>query len=324
MSDRPAPPPEVVALADARALARAGRDFAEADRILAGIEAAGWRVVDRGLSYSLVRAHPPDVIDPAGVRYGWSGSVPSRLGTPPGAPATVVIVATDEPARARDAIDVLGAQAQTGTHVVVVVGGELDPPGASVAGRPVETVRTVGSLGVAGAANAGIRRADGRVVILLDPSLETPRGDIVGPLIAALDDEGVAVAGARGLVTDDLRRFDDAPAGDVDAIAWGCLAFRRDEWAGRGPLDEHFADDRTLAVWWSLVLRDEGEGVRPRRAIALAGLPLDRLERPEADAERDPAAAESPDHERRRRRDGYRVLDRFGRRGDLARAELDP
>ncbi len=322
MSDRPGPPPEVVALADARALARAGREFAEADRILAEIGAAGWQVVDRGLSYSLVRAHPPDVVDPAGIRYGWSGSVPSRLDTPPGAPATIVIIAGDDTAGVDHALAVLAAHAMPGTHVVVV--GGFDARAVADADRPVETVRTAGPLGIAGAANAGIRRADGRLVVLLDPSLETPWGDVVGPLVGALADDGVAVAGARGLVTYDLRHFDDAPAGDVDAIAWGCLAFRRDEWAARGPLDERFADGRSLAAWWSLVLRDEGEGSPPRRALAVAGLPLDRLERLEPDAGGGPTAATRPDRERRRRRDGYRILDRFGHRGDLARARPAP
>jgi len=33
----------------------------------------------------------------------------------------------------------------------------------------------------------------------------------------------------------DLRHFEAAPAGDVDAIEGYCLAFRRDDFAARGP-----------------------------------------------------------------------------------------
>ena len=65
--------------------------------------------------------------------------------------------------------------------------------------------------------------------------------------------------------------FDDAPAGDVDAIEGYCIAFRRADVAARGPLDEHFRFYRNLDIWWSLVLRDEGEGTAPRRAVAVDG-----------------------------------------------------
>ena len=49
------------------------------------------------------------------------------------------------------------------------------------------------------------------------------------------------------------------------------MAFRRADAAARGPLDERFRFYRNLDIWWSLVLRDEGEGEPPRRAVALAG-----------------------------------------------------
>jgi cysteinyl-tRNA synthetase len=45
-----------VALADARQAARAGRDFAEADRLRDEIAAAGWVVRDAAGGYELVRA----------------------------------------------------------------------------------------------------------------------------------------------------------------------------------------------------------------------------------------------------------------------------
>ena len=54
------------------------------------------------------------------------------------------------------------------------------------------------------------------------------------------------------------------------------MAFRRADAADRGPLDERFRFYRNLDIWWSLVLRDEGEGEPPRRAVAVDGLPADR------------------------------------------------
>src|SRR5206468_4196928 len=48
-------PPDIVELAELRQQARAGRDFAEADRLRAEIEAAGWELRDEPGGYSLVR-----------------------------------------------------------------------------------------------------------------------------------------------------------------------------------------------------------------------------------------------------------------------------
>src|SRR5438874_77663 len=80
-----------------------------------------------------------------------------------------------------------------------------------------DVVWTSVRLGHAAALNAGIRRASGAVVILLDSSVE-PLGDFVAPLTGALDDPGVAVTGPWGLRSGDLRHFAEAAAGDVDAI----------------------------------------------------------------------------------------------------------
>ena len=38
----------------------------------------------------------------------------------------------------------------------------------------------------------------------------------------------------------------------------------------RGPLDERFRFYRNLDIWWSLVLRDQGEDAPPRRAVRIA------------------------------------------------------
>ncbi len=129
--------------------------------------------------------------------------------------------------------------------------------------------------------------------------------------MAALDDETVAVAGGWGIVSADLRRFEDAPAGDVDAIEGYCLAFRRADGAARGPLDERFRFYRNLDIWWSLVLRDEGEDAPARRAVALGGLPLTRHEH------RGYTSLPSDERDRQSKRNFYRIIDRFGWRTDL-------
>jgi len=46
-------------MAHERSAARAAKQWAEADRIRGEIEAAGWKVVDRGTDFALEPAHPP-------------------------------------------------------------------------------------------------------------------------------------------------------------------------------------------------------------------------------------------------------------------------
>jgi hypothetical protein len=315
-------PEEILAAAHDRAAARAAGEWGEADRLRAEIEAAGWKIVDRGTDFALSPATPPDVADEGRRRYGATANVPSRLDEPEAGIASVVLLATDWPDDLERALTGLRQHAPDGTSIVVVAdapsdeqaaaleafdaqGGEADP------GRlPVELVWTSERLGHGAATNIGIRRASAPVVILLDTSLE-PVGDIVTPLVEVLADPTVAVVGGWGITSSDLRRFADAPAGDVDAIEGYCQAFRRADYIERGPLDERFRFYRNLDIWWSLVLRDEGEDGAPRRAVRLDGLPIERHEH------RGWTSLGDDERDRQSKRNFYRIIDRFGSRRDL-------
>ncbi len=218
-----AAPDHVRAWAHERSQARAARDWTEADRLRTEIEAAGWRIVDRGTDFSLEPIHPPDVVEDGRARYGSSASVPSRLAEPDSAVATVVLLAADQPADLARTLAALRAFAPANTEVVLVADGAspdqeaalLAPDGpaaAEIGGRPVEIAWTSQPLGYAAALNIGLHRASGRIVILLDTSIE-PTGDLVSQLVQALDDRSVAVAGPWGITSDDLRRFVEAPPG---------------------------------------------------------------------------------------------------------------
>ena len=312
-------PDEVLAAAHARSRARAARNWAEADRLRTEIEAAGWKVVDRGTDFALSPANPPDIEERGRVRYGSSSSVPSRHDETPVGTVSVVVLATEHPADLERALGPLRDYAPDGTQLVVVANDPSDEQTAALeaieqldAGAPgvaTEVVWTSARLGHAAALNAGIRRCSAPVVVLLDTSIE-PRGDILSPLVAALEDADVGIAGGWGIVSDDLRRFRDAPSGDVDAIEGYLLAFRRSDYADRGPLDEAFRFYRNLDIWWSLVLRDGGEEGPARRAVAV-DVPAERHEHR--------GWASLPDAERDRlsKRNFYRIIDRFGSRRDL-------
>jgi hypothetical protein len=315
-------PDEILTAAHDRARARSARDWTEADRLRGVIEAAGWKIVDRGTDFALTPALAPTVEESGGlVRYGSSRDVPSRLDEPSSGVGTIILVATDWPADVDRAIAGLTAHSPDGVSTVVVADGATPEQEAALGamterseGGTIEIVRTSERLGQAAALNSGFRRATGPVVVVLDSSVE-PTGDVVGPLVRALDDPTVGVAGGWGIVSDDLRRFRDAPVGDVDAIEGYALAFRREDIAARGPLDERFRFYRNLDIWWSLVLRDEGEERAPRRAVSVE-MPAIRHEH------RDWASVPEAERERLSKRNFYRIIDRFGWRRDLARPAI--
>ena len=306
---RPRIPDEVLTAAHERSKARAARDWATADRLRGEIEAAGWTVVDRGTDFALSPAAPPDVEEGSRVRYGASMNVPSRLDDGPVGVATVVLIATDWPADIERAITALSTTSPDGTSIVVVADDPSDEQGEALDAADVDVAWTSERLGHGAATNIGIRRATGPVVILMDPSVE-PTGDVVTPLVRALDDHGVAVAGGWGITSTDLRTFTDAPAGDVDAVEGYLMAFRRSDAAARGPLDERFRFYRNLDIWWSLVLRDAGEGNPPRRAVSV-DVPVTRHEH------RGWASLSEEERTRQSKRNFYRIIDRFGSRRDL-------
>ena len=314
------PPDEIEALARERANARASRDFARADVLRASIEAAGWRVMDRGMAYRLEPAAPPTIEDVGVVRHGSAETVPSLLDEPASARFTVLLVADDQPGDLARILGGLRAHVPSGTQVLLVANdpspeqAERLAPGspdlAPVAGIDPEVVWTSARLGHAIALNAGLRRARGAVVVLAGPSVEVT-GDALTPLIDAFADPSVAVAGGFGVAGPDLRHLDKAAGLDVDAVDATWLAFRRTEIATLGPLDGKFVSDRWLDTWWSLVLRTGADpDLPPRRALRLE-LPLVRHEQ---DGAVSPAVAE---RDRLARRNFYRVLERFRDRADL-------
>src|SRR5437764_631315 len=136
------------------------------------------------------------------------------------------------------------------------------------AGRTVEAVEVgQGPDGGFGAAhNAALARATGDVVVLVDTSLELT-GDLLGALVAGLDDPTVAVAGPFGLTTADLCDYEERTTGDVAAVQGYCLAARRSDLRAIGGVQEAFTWYRNADIDLSLRLRTLGEPP-VRRAVA--------------------------------------------------------
>src|SRR5207248_167495 len=106
----------------------------------------------------------------------------------------------------------------------------------------------------------------GALVVLVDTSLEIT-GDLLGAVVAALDDPTVAVTGPYGLVTDDLCDYEERTAGDVAAVQGYCLAARRADLVSAGGVRESFTFYRNADIDLSLRLRTLREPVR--RAVAV-------------------------------------------------------
>jgi GT2 family glycosyltransferase len=178
-----------------------------------------------------------------------------------------------------------------------------------LAGRGAERLRVVEldpQLGFAGAVNAGIEAAAGEVVVLFDPGVEL-RGDAISPLLEALDDQSVVVAGPFGLRgKGTMKEFESSEEPEVDAIEGYCMAFRRADALAAGGFDQRFRFYRIADVEFSFRLRDRGG-----RAIAVPGLPIEKHEH------RLWESTEPAERDRLSKRNMYRFLDRWRDREDL-------
>ena len=96
-----------------------------------------------------------------------------------------------------------------------------------------------GPIGDSAAKNAGLRISRGTNLILIDSCVEVT-GDILGPILEALEDDSIGIVGPWGLKSMDLKSFEEKTSGKVDAMQAYCFAFRRDTLGVVGFLDESF------------------------------------------------------------------------------------
>ncbi|MEX1263941.1 MAG: glycosyltransferase [Actinomycetota bacterium] len=300
-----APQPHVISVAEDRAKARTERDFTTADALRDELTDAGWNVVDEpGGGWRLDPLAPgsADATEPLQPH-----DVASRLGEPATDDVSVHWVAEGWPDDIARAIASLRSHQRSRSihYVVADVTGAL--PG--VFGGDVEVVGLVEGTGWGAAANAALHRATGRIVVMMDASIEAT-GDVFGPLEQALADPEVGIAGPFGIVTHDLREFDQTTgAGPCDAIEGYCMAMRRDVLASVQGFDEKFRWYRTADIELSFRVKDRG------LRTDVVPLPVVKHEHR--------MWFETPPAERAKwsKRNFYRFLDRWRDRWDLV---LDP
>lgn len=293
-------PRQILELAKAREAARAAGDFARADRLREQITGAGFDVKDTpGGTQVVPREARRSGAEP--VTYGSSLDVPSALAEPPAFDASVQWLVQGWPEDVVRGMESFRRHAGSRSiqHVVV----DLTDAGAW-ADMADEVIRIDPARGWAAGRNAGLRRAAGKMVVIVDGSVEA-EGDVLGPLADALADRAVGITGPFGIVTDDLREFHESAGPEVDAVEGYVLAFRR-ELAERGlRFDEKFKFYRTADI--ELSFQVKAMGLR----ATVTPVPVRRHEH------RVWTSTPEEDRARLSKRNFYRFLDRWRGRTDL-------
>ena len=182
-------PEEVRALLVERAERRAAKDFAAADALRERMAELGFAVADGPDGQSL----EPLAVAPGAERVR-AADVSSVLAEPATADASVHWIVEGWPEDVRRALEALRALEGDRSMQYVVVDlteGEEDW------GEDVEVLRLEPATGWASARNAGLRRSRGRIVVVMDGSVE-PTGEIVGRLETALADPTTGICGPFG------------------------------------------------------------------------------------------------------------------------------
>ncbi|MFM7718199.1 MAG: glycosyltransferase [Actinomycetota bacterium] len=274
------------------------RNFLMADVLRDELAALGYRVVDRPDGSDVEPLPAPTRVAPRDVH--------SVLEMPPDVPVTVQwIVQEGWPEDVARGIASFRrhAGALEVQHVVV------DTTGCdrSVFPDDVEVVSLDRELGWGGDRSIALRRSRGVVVIVADGSIEAT-GDVVGPLVEALADPTVGIAGPFGISTDDLREFHEDPGPEVDAIEGYLFAVRREALIACGGFDPGFRFYRIADIDLSFRVRD----LRLRALVV--PVPVERHEH------RLWNATPADDREKVSKRNFNRFLGRFRGRADLTRA----
>ena len=253
-------PREVVASVEEHRVARASRDFQRADDLRAAFD--GYRVEDQAADRAVLSRADRRV--PVRERRTISSAkeVPDRRSESPARSWTVGIVTREYPDDLARCLAGALAFLPADGEVFILDSGSRDEAQDRIAkiaagdGR-IEAYFADRDLGEGAARNALIRLARGRMLLMLDCSVEIT-GDLFGPLAQTLGDKGVGLAGPWGLRTTDLKHFDEVTTGDAEAVQGYCAAARREVLLEIGGFDERYRFYRNLDIAVSLAVRERG------------------------------------------------------------------
>ena len=253
-------PREVVASVEEHRVARASRDFQRADDLRAAFD--GYRVEDQAADRAVLSRADRRVAVRERRTISSAKEVPDRRSESPARSWTVGIVTREYPDDLARCLAGALASLPADGEVFILDSGSRDEAQDRIAkiaagdGR-VKAYFADRDLGEGAARNALIRLARGRMLLMLDCSVEIT-GDLFGPLAQTLGDKGVGLAGPWGLRTTDLKHFDEVTTGDAEAVQGYCAAARREVLLEIGGFDERYRFYRNLDIAVSLAVRERG------------------------------------------------------------------
>ena len=291
---------------------RSKASYQEADQLRATLSDDGYTVRD---TPSDTRVRPKTTLEKQEARWkvvSSSADVESYLHQPSRLEYSVVVTANnylDDVKRCTESI--LKWADSESIELIVVDNGSTDGTSEWLEelGQRDSRVRVTHCdhvLGEGAAKNIGMKLALGRVVVLVDTSVEVT-GDVLGPTARWLADDSIGIVGPWGLRTDDLRHFhDEVDSGDADAMQAYCIAIRRNLFQQVGLMRETFRFYRNLDLDFSFQVKAQGF-----RVVTDGSLPLTRHEH------RQWSALGEVERDQLSLKNFKRFLDKWGDRPDL-------
>jgi cysteinyl-tRNA synthetase len=277
--------------------ARGRKDFARADAIRDEIAAAGYVIKDTPQGSTVETVASFESQDPA--------RIASTLDQPAACAVSIHLLYEGFLGDLQRFLDGFGAHNDTSsTEVVIVDNGSADGEALeALADDLVRIVHLDREVGWAAARNAGLKGARGRIVVLVDLSVE-PTGDILSPIRNALRDPAVGLTGPFGLVSESMREWTSSDGPEVDALEGYLIATRR-ELLAKGLISEKFKWYRNADIDLSFQIRSSGV-----KAVVVP-LPVVRH------AHRGWEALPEQERAKRSKRNHYLFFDRWKDRHDL-------
>lgn len=257
-------PVPVVAMARERQALRAAHDYTAADALRSRLVEAGYDVQDSRETPLDWRLVARDDDEPT---ISSSGDAPDLLTQPDRHAFTVALLAHNSEDDLRRCVESVARNARDrDIELVLLDNGSTDGTLAylkriarngGVNGLSARVIFADHDMGFAAGRNAQFRASSGHIIVQIDTSIEIA-GDIWTPIEALLADPTIGLVGPYGLVTEDLKEFEESPGPDVDAIEGYLMAFRRETLLEVGPADEKFRFYRLMDIDYSFEFKKSG------------------------------------------------------------------
>ncbi len=234
-------------LAQERIKARAAKDFAKADQIRDEIAALGFEIIDVAGGYEF----RPIAL------YATYASTKDLKTIPLNGEISIAVIVDGYQ---EDAVEtVTSIKAHTSTPIVVL---SLQEPKelASIVDAQTKLIFVKENFGWGETANALLKAASTKFVILMDPSTRFT-GDAITPVLESLKAGTYAAVGWHGglvNIEDEWRSVDDKGAGEVDVLFSYFMGLNREAAIEAGGFNSRAIFYRNADIEFSLKLRHSG------------------------------------------------------------------